>query len=258
MSDPLKQIESAVPFHNWYGHALECFQEEAEALGVEISTERDKTPAISFSGFWSQGDGLSFDAYIRVEKFLEANKGFQEKLPKWFLFLVANPDAVNISCSRHSHHSHTMSVLIDDYIHDNFVQGFFAGVDDYDLNNQLSFMELEHYMVDYFNTMAKGFYDRLEKEYEYQLEFERERIKENFIDKYEEEIREVLVACMLCGEKFTLEDCERILWELDITLSELKEIEFVDYHHKPTTKVDYYYKVTDKGKEFVCPKTNGS
>ena len=51
-------------YNSWHNFILEDFQQELIKLGFD-------NPKIQYSGFWSQGDGLSFDADINVEKFAE-------------------------------------------------------------------------------------------------------------------------------------------------------------------------------------------
>lgn len=49
---------------NWHDDSLENFKTELAEVGF---TEAE----ISYSGFWSQGDGLSFDSKIDIDKFAE-------------------------------------------------------------------------------------------------------------------------------------------------------------------------------------------
>lgn len=78
LSEPAKQyaVEKA---REWYEFipCLDCYEEELESKGFKEST-------IHYSGFWSQGDGASFDASIDLERFLigkyEALKGLDFSL----------------------------------------------------------------------------------------------------------------------------------------------------------------------------------
>ena len=63
------QIEAIQNFRNinnsddfWFDVILEGFKEKLDIIGFSDAT-------IQFSGFWSQGDGLSFDAIVNVSKF---------------------------------------------------------------------------------------------------------------------------------------------------------------------------------------------
>lgn len=251
MNNLKQQLEQAEPYDEWYKDILLEFQEEAAEKGVDIPNEnRRNEPAISFSGFWSQGDGLAFDASINWEKFLATNKEFQfqDELPKWYMFLTANPSSVPAACHRNNARGYAMVAYVDDYIHEHHTTGFFAGVSDDELHTILDFSKLETFMQVYFEDMADDFYNRLEKEYEGQMECENERIIEDYIEENQAEIREVLAAFLLHGESFGPAACTETLIDKTITLSELHEVGFVDYH----SWSEKIYKVSDKGKEFVC------
>ena len=55
--------------YNWFDDEIDYFIETSEKLGFDI--DKDK---VNFSGFHSQGDGASFEAYINILIYLKATK----------------------------------------------------------------------------------------------------------------------------------------------------------------------------------------
>lgn len=108
----------------WWDHVYSDAVQAATLLGIEIGTRRGRagpfdTPAIYFSGFWSQGDGASFEGYYQYAK--GSLKAIREEFPtdvelnriakelhtiqaRYFFKLQ-----VRITQSGHYCHSHTMS-----------------------------------------------------------------------------------------------------------------------------------------------------
>lgn len=62
--------------HNWYEAVYEDFQRIAEILGISLKTRpvrlmgggTRQEPQIAFTGFWSQGDGASYQAFYAFRK----------------------------------------------------------------------------------------------------------------------------------------------------------------------------------------------
>ncbi|RJE87173.1 antitoxin of toxin-antitoxin stability system [Paracoccus onubensis] len=62
--------------YDWYDAVYEDFQQIAEILGIDFKTRTIRLmgggsrqePRIFFSGFWSQGDGASFESYYAYRK----------------------------------------------------------------------------------------------------------------------------------------------------------------------------------------------
>ena len=67
-------LDGGYPDHDWYTDMLEWFAEDAKTRGIDIPYESARrqvkgevacyVPTISFSGFYSQGDGLAFNCTI--------------------------------------------------------------------------------------------------------------------------------------------------------------------------------------------------
>lgn len=64
-----KYSDINVNYEGWYDFTLEDFCDKVEKIGFEVTTDE-----IQFSGFWSQGDGASFEGYINILKYLKATK----------------------------------------------------------------------------------------------------------------------------------------------------------------------------------------
>lgn len=80
LSDDAKEkaIEACRDYNiheSWYEFTYEDFKNMCEIFGIDIHEKRRNTPSIYFSGFWSQGDGSSFDADVDILKFIAAVNG---------------------------------------------------------------------------------------------------------------------------------------------------------------------------------------
>ena len=172
----------------WYEHMLDdyngdgYFTNQARAKGFEITTHSVKLmngsyrqkPNIYFSGFWSQGDGASFEAEVDLEKFIKAHKLGRKyrmilaNLGEWYVDIGVRCDGY---ASNHYSHSGTMRTYAD---HD-FAPSSYADREyEYDLavEREEKFESLIDELKDDVHEaavdLADSFYDQLEKEYEYQ------------------------------------------------------------------------------------------
>lgn len=50
--------------HDWWDAVYEHFIEDMTERGISIDTKGKNSPAIYFTGFWSQGDGACFEGHI--------------------------------------------------------------------------------------------------------------------------------------------------------------------------------------------------
>lgn len=134
----------------------------AEILGIEIDTRRgSKEPAIYFSGFWSQGDGASFEGSYRYAK--GATKKIRKEYPEDKELHRIADELQDIQrrnfyklCARMTHsgyHSHSgcMSVSVE---HEDDPYRDIGDAED----------DITQLMRDF----ADWIYDQLENEYEYQ------------------------------------------------------------------------------------------
>jgi len=54
--------------YDWWDSVYEMADTAAKHLGIDIDRKGKHTPAIYFSGFWSQGDGACFEGSYRYKK----------------------------------------------------------------------------------------------------------------------------------------------------------------------------------------------
>ena len=95
--------------HEWYDPAVESLTEELENAGFN-------DPKISFSGFWSQGDGASFTSKTaHIESLIDALKDSLH-YPKYVRFLTKIADYLSVSVERIDHrysHKYTTRAVVD-------------------------------------------------------------------------------------------------------------------------------------------------
>lgn len=63
-----------VEYRNWYEFQYDDFVSLCETIGINIAEDE-----IFFSGFWSQGDGSTFESTINAKEFLNGIKGEKGK-----------------------------------------------------------------------------------------------------------------------------------------------------------------------------------
>lgn len=97
-------------FDDWHDFSLQTFKEELAEVGFTDAV-------ISYSGFWSQGDGLSFDAKIDIDKFAETIN--EKRIAK----LINNGEIGEFEICKTSnanHYSHKYTRYVDSpYLHSN-------------------------------------------------------------------------------------------------------------------------------------------
>lgn len=98
---------------NWWADTYEFFKEEMEKTGVCVSN-------IAFTGFWSQGDGASFDGHIN-RTLICLNAYYKETdypmFRKW-LSMVTNPEGYCLgneitTMGRRSHYCHSGTMYFE-------------------------------------------------------------------------------------------------------------------------------------------------
>lgn len=250
MSEIQDRIDRAEVWGDWYADMLENFVEEAALKGINIPVEQNKRgrnePAISFAGFWSQGDGLAFDCNINWPVFLEANPSFKENRLNWYLLLVANPSYVNAGTSRHGRNGNSMTANSDiDWIPDAVVEdGFFAGVPTDQIENDPTFLGIDSEVLSICEDEAGRMYKALEAEYEHHLEFERQTIREEIIDGLRGELKLILTELAKC------EVFRKQYMHDDVEWGNLDALGLVEH-----SRGGYWY-VTDAGWEVIeCQTT---
>ena len=104
-----KYRDCNVDYFDWWEGVYDTFREDMSTKGIYVSD-------ISFSGFWSQGDGASFTGRIEDTKlFLEEHK-LEQNFP-WITKLVSLGGGFDLPISRtasHYVHENTVSASLED------------------------------------------------------------------------------------------------------------------------------------------------
>lgn len=148
------------PEYDWYDFEFEYWKEKLEELGYNDAN-------ISFSGFWSQGDGASFTAKLDSEiiknRFLKDDE--KELLKNCIIY------GEIYRTSNHYSHKYTVDCRISDIDYSNEI--YDMEDDDEDKYREIVdridgiLRDIEDFiLVDARNLMTE-IYDELEKEYEY-------------------------------------------------------------------------------------------
>lgn len=72
--------QGALDYYDWWDSIYDDADQIAKILGIEIDRKGKRTPAIYFSGFWSQGDGACFEGKYHYAK--GATKAIREYAPR--------------------------------------------------------------------------------------------------------------------------------------------------------------------------------
>ena len=142
-----------VTFDFWNEYKLEEFKHFLEMIGFV-------NPKIAYSGFWSQGDGLSFTGRYRYKK--DWKKNVKENYPDFLEKFDSPLDSIlTVQKSAKYCASGIITKMSYHYCHENTVQ--FTQDD----NNTYSVSREEH-LQDAFRGIMNIMYALLEKEYENQ------------------------------------------------------------------------------------------
>lgn len=240
----------------WYEDELEYFVSEAKTRGIEIDMEPDRVtkdkkqlyrPAISFSGFYSQGDGLAFDADINWPVFFEANPSFKTEETAWYLLLVSNPSYVTGGVERTGRNSNCFTGNLECDYPDVVEHGYFAGVDmesSVDGMPEFYLKTLEDYVLDVCQDEATQMYRSLENSYEEECRYQKDQRIEMILEENEELLACAMAELLLEGDVF---DTRTVYLEAE-------GVDFEDLENLGLIKRGRgsIHLVTDKGKELVC------
>lgn len=168
--------------HNWYEDSFDYYKELLENAGFENAE-------ISFSGFWSQGDGASFVADCDAQKILNSmffenegqiawliKKGLTDKameeMKRWNLWftMAEKHGSIQFSIYRHSSrysHENTVSpiVNIDSDYQDSGAWN--NGVWESVFMSKVNQEKLETMFEEYVRDWCRKIYSGLEAEYDY-------------------------------------------------------------------------------------------
>lgn len=168
--------------YEWYDFIFDDFIKEAAEKGLTVNYED-----ISFSGFWSQGDGASFTGTVEtsgdIEKLLNAlNITFKHKALK--CLFIRNANIYIKRLTSHYYHKNTITCIVnfDGYSYYSIVRDcIYKRLDDY-LYKKAG--EIEKKLEALKDDLCNKLYKELESEYDYQTSDD--AIKETFIiNEYE-------------------------------------------------------------------------
>jgi hypothetical protein len=133
------------------------FQEQAEGSGFDMR-------AFYFSGFWSQGDGACFEAFVDYEDYILKNK-----LGNRYRMLLSHVrrDGGGLLIKTRGHYSHANTMYVEE------ADRYYNAADDtqraYDASEKADAQaqELIDEILEHAQDLADDFYRQLEREYEY-------------------------------------------------------------------------------------------
>jgi len=156
--------------HDWYEFVYEDFERVCAILGVDLETRfgrlygggpRQK-PCIWFSGFWSQGDGASFEGRYHHEK--AARRRIREYAPQnEELHRIA--DVLQTLQKRNFYQLHADVVHRGRYYHEHSMA---ISVERDSPTHQDMTVGAEEAVIEALRDLARWLYRQLEQEYEYQ------------------------------------------------------------------------------------------
>lgn len=240
-----ERINSAEVWHDWYADMLWDFVSDAATRGIHIETEQlrrgNNGPAISFRGFWSQGDGLAFDSTIDWPVFFEANPSFKNQHTSAYLLLVANPKLANMRTVRTGRDGVSMDTEFEcDFYDDEVIEsGFFEGSTVGYVVNEIEFDKVGDYIKSICYSEAGSMYNKLEAEYEFQIEDAQQQVREQIVEELRDDLKLILTELAQC-ELF-----KRQAVHDDIEWSDLDELKLIDH-----SRGGYWY-ITDAGWEVL-------
>lgn len=150
------------------------WEEVYEQAKAEGATKGFRIDDISFSGFWSQGDGASWTGAVRLRDWVPDNPEDMET--RIVRELVRNEEInllANVYTRGHGVHESTMKLDWNPEVYDESVrlrEGPLAGATIADLLAPFPdlFVKLEAAMLESARDFAREIYDQLEQEYEYE------------------------------------------------------------------------------------------
>jgi hypothetical protein len=151
-----KLYDINVEFDDWHELILDMWKDKLEAMGFEDVT-------ISYTGFWSQGDGASFICKrFNILTWLKYNKACKKYRSVYGQLTGKNPPHVSGHITRYGHYYHERSTMFDLEVHE------YTG----NLKSQNQFYgqidELTNWTKDEIIALNRQIYRDLEEEYSFQ------------------------------------------------------------------------------------------
>lgn len=154
-----------VEYIEWWDCVYDRFKEDMEEVGIEVDD-------MSFSGFWSQGDGASFTGYMRSKPFFEQHK-LADSYP-WMAKLISHGGDFTLRIERTSdHYVHENTVGVDLTFTDMFYHvlpndGVRAEViEQWDYQLDAEYEGIAKAATDIIRGYCRDLYRRLQEEYDY-------------------------------------------------------------------------------------------
>ena len=155
--------EINVDYPSWDEFIIDEMKDALEKAGIE-------KPEIQYSGFWSQGDGLSFTARnVNLELLMTASKA-SEKYPEFYEALKEG--LIDYSCwieriDNFYVHGRTATLILDSI--DNLADDEEDEEEYYRIQDVIDaqLYDLTEYLDQWREETASDFYHQLRKEYEY-------------------------------------------------------------------------------------------
>ena len=146
------------PDYDWWDCTYENFIEDCGKLGVRVDS-------ITFSGFYSQGDGAAFAGRVYVYEWME-NKGYDVTHPA--AYLACRDDGSYVSLTTGRGNNMRASYTGESYT---VASGIFAGLDDDTwcslVIEQVESLNVEEEVLSFCEDLAQELYTNLRDEYEH-------------------------------------------------------------------------------------------
>jgi len=145
--------------YDWWDGVYEMFMEDCAKLGVQV----DK---ITFSGFYSQGDGAVFSGRVFVYEWME-QKGHHITHPAAYLGCKDDGSYVRLETGR----GNNMRASLDEHTDGTVASGIFAGLEQEAweclVEEQLSDLNIEDEVLSWCESLAQELYTNLRDEHEH-------------------------------------------------------------------------------------------
>lgn len=145
--------------HGWWDCVYEHFIGRCAALGVRVDD-------MTFTGFWSQGDGAAFAGRVSLAEFMKS-QGLDEQYPALYLGVVDDGSYLRVGFEGNNMRCADYGM----YANQTAPSGMFSNLDQLAWEELLEEQEndaaLEDRVMKYCNGLANELYRDLEKEYDY-------------------------------------------------------------------------------------------
>ena len=147
------------PDYDWWDSIEENFIEDCATLGVRVDE-------ITFSGFYSQGDGAAFRGRVYVYEWMEA-KEHHITHPAAYLACRDDGSYVSLTTGR----GNNMRSSIEEWANQTAPSGMFEGLEqeawEYLVDEQISDLNIEDEVLSFCEDLAAKLYTDLRDEYEH-------------------------------------------------------------------------------------------